>query len=105
MLLIADSGSTKCDWVLFKNKDQEPIKIRTKGLNPAILKKEDLAGIILNSAELLQFKNDIKTIYFFGAGCNNLQSITLLENLFHTVVFAFFETKEANDSHLLERRI
>ncbi|SNR44262.1 BadF-type ATPase [Lutibacter agarilyticus] len=85
MLLIADSGSTKCDWVLFKNKDQEPIKIRTKGLNPAILKKEDLAGIILNSAELLQFKNDIKTIYFFGAGCNNLQSITLLENLFHTV--------------------
>lgn len=85
MLLIADSGSTKCDWVLFKNKNQEPIKIRTKGLNPAILKKEDLTKIIANNAQLLQFKNDIKTIYFFGAGCNNLQSITLLENLFQTI--------------------
>lgn len=85
MLLIADSGSTKCDWVLFKDKDQEPIKIRTKGLNPAILKKEYLQEIILNSSELLQFKNEIKTIYFFGAGCNNTQSIQLLESLFGTI--------------------
>lgn len=85
MLLIADSGSTKCDWVLFKDKDQEPIKIRTKGLNPAILKKENLEEIILNSSELLQFKNEIKTIYFFGAGCNSIQSIKLLEDLFHTI--------------------
>lgn len=85
MLLIADSGSTKCDWVLFKDKDQEPIKIRTKGLNPAILKKENLEEIISNSSELLQFKNEIKTIYFFGAGCNNTQSIEMLENLFHTI--------------------
>ena len=40
MLLIADSGSTKCDWVLFKNKNAAPIKIKTEGLNPSILKKE-----------------------------------------------------------------
>lgn len=85
MLLIADSGSTKCDWVLFKDKDQEPIKIRTKGLNPAILIKENLAEIILNNAELLQFKNEIKTIYFFGAGCNNSQSITILQDLFGAI--------------------
>lgn len=85
MLLIADSGSTKCDWVLFKSKDQEPIKIRTNGLNPAILKKENLEAIILNSKELLQFKNEIKTIYFFGAGCNSLQSINLLNNLLASI--------------------
>lgn len=46
MLLIADSGSTKCDWVLFENKDAAPIKIRTKGLNPSVLKKETLQNII-----------------------------------------------------------
>ena len=45
MLLIADSGSTKCDWVLFKNKEQEPIKIRTKGLNPSILDKEKIEEV------------------------------------------------------------
>ena len=25
MLLIADSGSTKCDWVLIENKEKEPV--------------------------------------------------------------------------------
>jgi N-acetylglucosamine kinase-like BadF-type ATPase len=85
MLLIADSGSTKCDWVLFKNKDQEPTKIRTKGLNPAILKKEDLEVIISNSKELLLFKNEISTVYFFGAGCNTVQSIELFESIFGTI--------------------
>ena len=85
MLLIADSGSTKCDWVLFKSKDEEPVKIRTKGLNPAILKKEDLEDIITSSKELLLFKNEINTVYFFGAGCNTVQSVELFESVFGIV--------------------
>ena len=59
MLLIADSGSTKCDWVLFKNKEEEPIKIRTEGLNPSILKEEILLEVISNSTALIQHKNEI----------------------------------------------
>lgn len=85
MLLIADSGSTKCDWVLFKNKEQEPIKIRTKGLNPSILKKENLEDILLKSEALLQNKNDIKAIYFFGAGCNTPNTIEVIESLFSSI--------------------
>lgn len=85
MLLIADSGSTKCDWVLLKSKEEEPIKVRTKGLNPAILKKESIEEILYDSVELLLFKNEIKQIYFFGAGCNNTQSIELLEGLFSAI--------------------
>jgi len=82
MLLIADSGSTKCDWVLFKNKEQEPIKMRTKGLNPSILDKEKIEEILMNSASLLQYKNEIKAIYFFGAGCNTSNTIELIETIF-----------------------
>jgi len=85
MLLIADSGSTKCDWVLFKDKVQEPIKIRTAGLNPSILKKEVLLEVISNSTALIQYKNEIKTIYFFGAGCNTKNSIRVIENLFSSI--------------------
>lgn len=85
MLLIADSGSTKCDWVLFKNKEQAPIKFRTKGLNPSILKRDGLEEVLLSSKELLEFKNEIKIIYFFGAGCNNNQSIEMLQGLFGTL--------------------
>tara|TARA_R110001583_G_scaffold86860_1_gene226677 strand:+ start:9057 stop:9914 length:858 start_codon:yes stop_codon:yes gene_type:complete len=82
MLLIADSGSTKCDWVLFKNKENEPIKIRTKGLNPSILKKEALQNIILENVALSKHKNDISSIYFYGAGCNTVDSIQLIETIF-----------------------
>lgn len=69
MLLIADSGSTKCDWVLYENENEAPIKIRTKGLNPAILSKKELKKIIANSLELANYKNLVTSVYFFGAGC------------------------------------
>jgi N-acetylglucosamine kinase-like BadF-type ATPase len=85
MLLIADSGSTKCDWVLFKSKTHEPIKIRTKGLNPSILKKENLEKILLESEDLLCYKNEIKNIYFFGAGCNTATTIQLIEDIFSNI--------------------
>jgi N-acetylglucosamine kinase-like BadF-type ATPase len=87
MLLIADSGSTKCDWVLFKNKDENPIKIRTNGLNPSILNKEKIAEILLGNKELFQYKDNIKSVYFFGAGCNTSKSIALIK----TVFSSFFE--------------
>lgn len=81
MLLIADSGSTKCDWVLFKSKEEEPIKIKTKGLNPAILNKENITETLENSEELFLYKNKVTTVYFFGAGCNTPQAIELVEDV------------------------
>ena len=82
MLLIADSGSTKCDWVLFENSINKPIKIRTKGLNPSILKKEALQKIIFENVNLSTFKNEITSIYFYGAGCNTSSASQLMENIF-----------------------
>ena len=38
MILIVDSGSTKCDWIAVdKDGNQLFEKLRTKGLNPEIL--------------------------------------------------------------------
>jgi len=90
MLLIADSGSTKCDWILFESKVKDPVIIRTKGLNPSILKREALQQIISENETLLSFSNKISSIYFFGAGCNTINSIQLIE----VVLNAFF--KNAN---------
>ncbi len=36
MILIADGGSTKCDWILLDKKGEVVFKTRTKGLNPAV---------------------------------------------------------------------
>lgn len=85
MLLIADSGSTKCDWVLFKNDTDNPIKIRTKGLNPSVLAKKDLYEIITQCEELLEYKNNIDRVFFFGAGCSSKETNLIIEKIFSEV--------------------
>ncbi|SDT86801.1 BadF-type ATPase [Polaribacter sp. Hel1_33_78] len=74
MILIAESGSTKCDWVLFYSSNSSPKRIRTKGLNPAILKKKELKKIISDNKELSEHSHLVTSIYFFGAGCNTSKS-------------------------------
>ena len=92
MLLIADSGSTKCDWVLYKNDNQTPVRIRTKGLNPAILSKKKLKKVIFNNSELTQYKDDVQSIHFFGAGCGTPKSQEKINN----VLTSFFKGATAN---------
>lgn len=81
MLLFADSGSTKCDWVLFENKDKEPIRIKTKGLNPAILDEKYILNTLEESEELSLFRNKVTAVYFFGAGCNTPEAIQLMDKV------------------------
>lgn len=81
MLLIADSGSTKCDWVLIQNEKDTPKKIRTKGLNPSVLTKKDLQAIIYNCNELLEYKNEITKVFFFGAGCSSIETNFVVEEI------------------------
>ena len=71
MILIADSGSTKCDWILYKNKESNPLKIRTKGLNPAVLTKKYFLKIVASNKELDIVKEQVKEVKFFGAGCGS----------------------------------
>lgn len=87
MLLIADSGSTKCDWVLFERKEKEPIRFRTKGLNPSILKRDALQKVFYENEIFMSYFNKVTSIYFFGAGCNTPKTIHLIED----VLSSFFK--------------
>lgn len=71
MILITDSGSTKCDWIAIDDTGKMlSEKIRTKGLNPAILPEKKLRKIISKSSdELMQFKAQATHVFFYGAGC------------------------------------
>ena len=85
MILIAESGSTKCDWVLTKKTGNEVLRTRTKGLNPAILKKKQLKNIILKNKDLNNFKNKITSIYFYGAGCNTKKNNNKITHTLKTI--------------------
>ena len=81
MLLIADSGSTKCDWILYKTEIQKPLRIRTKGLNPAILDKKHFKKILRETAEFETYKDKVTSVYFFGAGCATKKNQVKVEKL------------------------
>lgn len=87
MVLIADSGSTKCDWILCEKNQKEPLRIKTKGLNPAILTKKAFAKTIANTIELNEIKNQVREIQFFGAGCGTKQN----QNKVNTILKSFFK--------------
>ena len=82
MILIVDSGSTKSDWMAVdKNGKQLLEKIRTNGLNPAILSEKKLRKIIKKSEVLKEYKKDVTHVFFYGAGCGTDNPKELLKNI------------------------
>lgn len=69
MILIAESGSTKCDWVLLDSKGGVVLKTNTLGLNPAVLPQEELLSIINSNKELTQLFEKVTILDLYGAGC------------------------------------
>ncbi|MCK0131395.1 N-acetylglucosamine kinase [Flavobacteriaceae bacterium F08102] len=70
MIFIVDSGSTKCDWIAVDEQGTQLCeKIRTKGLNPAILSPDELLGRIQEHPELQLYKDQVNQLFFYGAGC------------------------------------
>lgn len=81
MILIADAGSTKCDWILLNEKGEELLKTRTKGLNPAVFKMSVLEQRIKDNDDLKKYVSLITNVYFYGAGCGTEKPRLNLENL------------------------
>ena len=85
MILIADSGATKTDWMTMSGQDTK--KIQTEGINPFHQTREKMEDTIVNglvpqlegcckensgkeNCSRSDFrKEDVEEIYFYGAGC------------------------------------
>ncbi|RLD29993.1 MAG: N-acetylglucosamine kinase [Bacteroidetes bacterium] len=82
MILIVDSGSTKCDWLAIdSNGNQLLEKQRTKGLNPAILSSKKLHNTIKKNAVLKQHSDEVSNIFFYGAGCGTEKPRLMLQDV------------------------
>lgn len=81
MILLADSGSTKCDWVLLDAEGEVCFKTSTSGLNPAVLTREELIKRISANETLKKVFERVETIDFYGAGCGTLEPRRLLEEV------------------------
>lgn len=92
MILVADSGSTKTNWIALNNKGETFFKIDTKGLNPAVFSKEILYDRIISKRELNEIRNKVEKIYFYGAGCGTQTARNYLKEIFVQI----FEKAEIN---------
>ncbi|WP_298496170.1 N-acetylglucosamine kinase [uncultured Algibacter sp.] len=82
MILIVDSGSTKSDWLAVDTNGNKLMdKIRTKGLNPAILSEKKLYKIIKKSKELKENADAVTHVFFYGAGCGTDNARELLTSV------------------------
>jgi len=71
MILIADSGSTKADWLLV-NKDNDTVaEFYTKGFNPYFHNRDFILAELNNNFELNKYAEDIEELHFYGAGVSN----------------------------------
>jgi glucosamine kinase len=93
MILIADSGSTKTEW---RSIDVEGKihQYKTAGINPFFQTPDQIEHLMVQ--ELLpQLKEDISTIYFYGAGCSSKGNIEILNEAFNKI----FTDKEVHINH------
>lgn len=81
MILIADGGSTKADWIAIDTNKEEAFRVRTLGLNPAIVPKEELSNRIVNMFQLMNIKEEVTEIHFYGAGCGTPKPIQILKTI------------------------
>ncbi|PQJ72093.1 N-acetylglucosamine kinase [Polaribacter butkevichii] len=85
MILIADGGSTKADWIAIDKNKEEAFRVRTLGLNPAIVPEEELHNRIINMFQLINIKDDVEEIHFYGAGCGTPKPIEILKNILESI--------------------
>lgn len=84
MILIADGGSTKADWICLDMAGNQVFKTRTNGLNPEILNAEAVLHRIQENNEISSCKDQVTQVYFYGAGCGTERLTTLLTSIFES---------------------
>jgi glucosamine kinase len=85
MILVADSGSSKTDWLLSLPKHGVK-EFSTPGLNPYFLTEKEIVKVLQDkAADLIAYSNKITEIYFFGAGCSSPDRHEIVSNALSTL--------------------
>lgn len=80
MILIADSGSTKCDWALIDEKGNRLGSFQTMGLNPYFHTPEVAENALKANEELFKIAQEVKQIFFYGAGSSTAEMCSIMKD-------------------------
>jgi glucosamine kinase len=78
MYFIIESGSTKSDWVLVEDKNNQSF-FSTMGFNPYFHSTELIANELRKHQDIMNVAPQIKGVYFYGAGCSSPELNEIVE--------------------------
>lgn len=78
MILVADSGSSKTDWMAYS--PEHTLNFNTQGINPYFVNANDVVRILGKNRDLSAYANTIKEVYFFGSGCSSPDKHEIISN-------------------------
>lgn len=85
MILIADGGSTKADWIALDKTKKEVFRTTTLGLNPSVLTQQEMLSTINHANALLRIQDSTLQVHFYGAGCGSTKAAENLRNVLKSV--------------------
>jgi len=94
MIFIIESGSTKSDWVLVDNKNNQSF-YTTIGFNPYFHSSEFIVKEINKNDSIIDVSEQITSVYFFGAGCSSDE----LNEIIHTGLSHVFQNAKIHVDH------
>lgn len=92
-ILIADSGSTKCDWCLLDGNKKQVVA--TQGLSPYFLNAIQIETILRNELLPALKKPVVDVVYFYGTGCLNPANAKIVQK----AIKAVFKDAKINVTH------
>ncbi|MFC2110469.1 N-acetylglucosamine kinase, partial [Bacteroidota bacterium] len=77
---------TKADWIALDGENKEQLfKVRTGGLNPAVVPVDVLKERILAEPQFSNNADKVSQIFFYGAGCGTEVATKILKDLFEEI--------------------
>ena len=96
MIVIADSSSTRTEWVLLEG-DKIVETATTGGMNPFFQTRREISHSIRLELPEVFFKKRWEHVYYYGAGCSNAEKCKIMESS----LVAQFKTPVSVESDLL----
>jgi len=94
-VLIADSGSTKCDWQLLDASGKEIMEFHTMGFNPYFHSADKVEEVMSAHADVRSICGDVTHVYFYGAGSSTAPLCAIIEEGLQRV----FQSAEVKVDH------
>lgn len=83
MILIADSGSTKTDWILLNNSNTT--FINTAGINAYYMTSDEIMKMLGKELVPLVPSDKVSSIYFYGSGCSTESKCKKISDILHNL--------------------